>query len=149
MLRWQYVSDGCLPRARWIWSLNMRTAQVNFIFCHLILISSHFNRPSNFYFIHLQLSPKRGQATETWQMRFILENFALRSSSQCSTCITSSPQSCCVLALIYVRLISQSPQFKLLEHAKETMKCHLSDKSNMLMKHCKAPDLSEMHFRWK
>lgn len=38
------VMDVCQRPDGSFWSLNMRTAQVNFIFCHLILISSHFTR---------------------------------------------------------------------------------------------------------
>lgn len=115
--QWWMFAKGLMDFSEvWIWGQLRSTLYSAIWFWSALTL----NAPSNFYFIHLHLSPK-WQATETWQIMFILENFALRSSSQRSTGITFSRQSCCLLALIYVRLISQSPQFNQLEHAKVTM----------------------------
>lgn len=115
--QWWMFAKGLMDLSGvWIWGKLRSTLYSAIWFWSALTLTT----PSNFYFVHLQLSPK-WQATETWRMMFILENFALRSSSQCSICITFSRQSCCLLALIYVRLISQRQQFKLLEYAKETM----------------------------
>lgn len=130
--------DVCQRPDGSFWSLNMRTAQVNFIFFHLILISSHFTRLKLLLFHPFTSVCK---VANCWNLT---NDVYFRKSSKRSTGITFTRQSCCLFPLIYVRLIFQCPWFNQLEHAKVTM--------NVSFKWCKerankAPDHSAMPVR--
>lgn len=143
--QWWMFAKGLMDLSGvWIWGQLRSTLYSAIWFWSALTL----NAPSNFYFIHLHLSPK-WQATETWQMMFILENFALRSSSQRSTALRLVDKVVVFLSWFMLGTFLKVHNLNNLNMQRWQWLCHLSDKSNMLMKHCKAPDLSEMHFRWK